>query len=86
MYDFDEELRVNNAEEYMFGPDLLVAPVTELHATERKVYLPKGVNWKDANTGIVYEGGNTVKVKTPLETMPLFIRDSSSLKIKTGLL
>jgi alpha-D-xyloside xylohydrolase len=65
----------------MCGPDLLVAPVTELHATSRKVYLPKGVNWKDVNTGQVYEGGQTIQVETPLETMPLFTRDGSLLKI-----
>jgi len=80
-YDFDEELLVTIDDEYMFGPDLLVAPVTELHATSRKVYLPKGVNWKDVNTGQVYEGGKTIQVETPLETMPLFTRDGSLLRI-----
>jgi len=80
-YDFDEELLVTIDDEYMFGPDILVAPVTELHATSREVYLPKGVNWKDVNTGQVYEGGQTIRVETPLETMPLFTRDGSLLKI-----
>jgi alpha-D-xyloside xylohydrolase len=82
IYDFDEDLLVNIADEYMFGPDLLVAPVVELHATSREVYLPKGVNWRDVNRGTIYEGGNTIQVETPIEKMPLFIKEGSSLKIR----
>jgi len=81
-YDFDEEALYQIADEYMFGPDLLVAPVTELHAAQRTVYLPGGVKWSDVNTSQVYEGGQTIPVETPLATLPLFLRVGSSLKIK----
>ena len=37
-------------DEYMFGPDILVAPVMEENTSERKVYLPEGAIWTDANT------------------------------------
>ncbi len=81
-YDFAEELLIEIDDEYMFGPDLLVAPVTELHATSRDVYLPKGVRWVDVNSGKVIEGGSFIQVATPIETMPLFIKEGSSLNIK----
>ena len=80
-YDFNEELLIEIDDEYMFGPDLLVAPVTELHAASRKVYLPKGVIWKDAFSGKIFEGGRVVQVETPLEMMPLFIKEGSSVEI-----
>ena len=81
-YDFNEELLLEIDDEYMFGPDLLVAPVTELHAASRKVYLPKGVKWKNAFSGMIFEGGRFIQVETPLEMMPLFVREGSSLQIK----
>ena len=38
------------SDQYMFGPDVLVAPVTALGARERDVYLPEGASWLDAWT------------------------------------
>ena len=43
-------------DEYMFGPDILVAPVMEENTSERKVYLPEGAMWTDANTKKAYSG------------------------------
>jgi alpha-glucosidase/alpha-D-xyloside xylohydrolase len=63
---------------YLFGPSLLVAPVFEQGATERKVYLPAG-GWYDFWTAKRIEGGKTVTVPTSLETMPLFVRAGSIL-------
>ena len=40
---------------YLFGSDLLVAPICHEHAVDRQVYLPAGASWTDARTGIVYE-------------------------------
>ena len=59
--------------QYLFGPDLLVAPVTRAGASHWPVYLPAGV-WYDFWTGQKYEGGRAISVETPLETMPLFVR------------
>ena len=65
----------------MFGPDLLVSPVMEAGATKRSVYLPAGATWKDAYTGKVYEGGQTVTVPAPIDIIPVMIRDEKMYEI-----
>lgn len=59
--------------QYLFGPDLLVAPVTRAGATHWPVYLPRG-DWYDFWTGERHEGGRAISVETPLDTIPLFAR------------
>ena len=66
---------------YLFGRDLLVAPVLEAGARSWSVYLPKGASWTDAWTGEEYTGGQTVTVQAPLERIPLFLRDGAQLPI-----
>ena len=66
---------------YMFGPDLLVAPVMEEGQREREVYLPGGCRWTDANTKEVYEGGRRVTVPAPLDIIPVFVREGRSYPI-----
>jgi alpha-D-xyloside xylohydrolase len=68
-------------DEYMFGPDLLVAPVMEASITKRQVYLPAGAQWKNVWSGEKYEGGQCITVAAPLEVIPLFLRDESNLQI-----
>ncbi len=68
-------------DQFMFGPDVLVAPVLELHMRERKVYLPGGSTWRDAYGGTVYEGGTWVTAEAPLEHLPVFLRDGADMKI-----
>jgi len=63
------------ADQYMFGPDLLVAPVVEPHATSRSVYLPVGASWSDLHSGDVHDGGQWLRVETPLQSIPVFRRD-----------
>ena len=55
----------------MFGPKYLVAPVLELHQTERTVYLPEG-RWKNVNSGETISGGTTLCVKAPIDEIPVF--------------
>jgi alpha-D-xyloside xylohydrolase len=62
------------ADEYMFGPSLLVCPVTEPNARSRRVYLPKGTEWFDFWTGKSYTGGQTIEATSLRETMPLFVK------------
>ena len=62
----------------LFRSSLLVAPVFEQGATERKVYLPAG-GWYDFWTAKRIEGETNVEVPTTLETMPLFVRAGSIL-------
>lgn len=65
------------ANQYMFGPALMVCPVTTRGATMRNVYLPAGTRWTNFWTGKTYEGGKTIKTEAPLETLPLFVRAGS---------
>ncbi|MFN8466090.1 MAG: glycoside hydrolase family 31 protein [Caldilineaceae bacterium] len=70
------------SDEYLFGPDLLVAPVMDAGVTQRPVYLPAGAQWTNAWTGEVLEGGQTVTAAAPLDTIPLFLRNGAALPIK----
>ena len=66
-------------DEFYFGPDLLVAPVLELGARNRTLYLPDAnVQWKHHFSGTVYAGGQTLTVETPLSEFPLFHRQSAA--------
>jgi len=66
---------------YMFGPDLLVAPVAQYEARHRDVYLPDGARWTNAWTGATMPGGCAVPTAAPLDQIPLFLRDDASLPI-----
>lgn len=63
-------------DEFLFGPDLLVAPVFEPGCTARQVYLPMGT-WYDWHSGEVVEGGTFRVVPTPMQTIPIFARGGS---------
>ena len=62
------------ADQYLFGPDVLVAPVLEPGATSREVYLPDGASWTYIASGQVHQGGRTVVVDAPLTVVPVFTR------------
>ena len=62
-------------DEFLLGDKILAAPVMQKGVTEREVYLPKGV-WKYAPDGKKFDGGRTVKVAAPLDTLPYFIKIS----------
>ena len=68
-------------DQFMFGPDLLVAPVLEQGADDRSVYLPAGTKWTDAWTGASMPGGAVVTTDAPLERIPIFLRDGARLDI-----
>lgn len=75
-YDFPEDkLCWENESQYMFGPNILVAPIMEKGQTEREVYLPTGSNWTNAWTKEKMEGGKTILVDAPIDQIPLFLRD-----------
>ncbi len=69
-------------DQYMFGPDLLVAPVVEAGARSRDVYLPDGSTWKDVWTDTVHNGGQLITAAAPLEQIPLFLRGGAELPIQ----
>ncbi|HAF16400.1 MAG TPA: alpha-glucosidase [Blastocatellia bacterium] len=69
----DDPNTYNLDDEFMIGNDLLVAPILKPDVTRRLVYLPKGT-WYDYWTNKKYEGGTTISVDAPLETVPMFVR------------
>lgn len=64
--------------QYLLGPALLVAPVTQ-PGKQVRVYLPKGDAWWDLNTGHRYEGGTTWTVECELDRYPVFGREGHML-------
>ena len=81
-YDFPKDPAAARTEDcYMFGPDLLVAPVMEAGVTTRTIYLPLGATWKDAYTGEIYAGGQRVTVPAPIDIIPVMIRDQADISI-----
>jgi alpha-D-xyloside xylohydrolase len=80
--DFPSDSRVADiGDEYMFGPALLVAPVTAQGATSRSVYLPAGTDWYNFWTNERLHGGQTIVASAPIETIPLFVRAGSILPL-----
>lgn len=61
-------------DEYMYGPDVLVAPVLHAGQEKRSVYLPQGDDWVESFTGREYAGGQKVEADTPLDVIPVFVR------------
>ncbi len=79
-FDFPQDNETWNIEdEYMFGPDLLIAPILYEGERERKVYLPKATLWKEASTGKIHEGGSWFLCDAPIDVIPLFVRSESKL-------
>ncbi len=74
----DDATAVARGDEYLWGRDVLVAPVVEKAAAERSVYLPKGV-WHDYWTNERQEGGREITRKVDLETIPLYVRAGAIL-------
>lgn len=75
-YEFPKDSKVWDVEtEYMFGGKYLVAPVLEAEQRKRSVYLPKGSSWKKfEQEEEALEGGQTVEIDCPIDTMPVFER------------
>jgi alpha-glucosidase (family GH31 glycosyl hydrolase) len=60
-------------DQYLYGNDILVAPVVEKGATSRTLYLPHG-RWYDFWTNEVHDGGREITREVDLATLPLYIR------------
>ena len=79
-YDFPEDTRSWDIEDqYMFGPDVLVAPVMYENMRVRDVYLPEGSEWVNHWTGETFQGGQSVSVDAPLQQIPVFTRNGRTL-------
>ena len=81
-FDFPEDPKAwEDCKAHMFGPDLLVAPVTEPDVDHWNVYLPAGTDWIESATGRIYTGGQEVSAYAPLDTIPVFIRDGADVEV-----
>lgn len=81
-YEFPKDAECWNVEDsYMFGSDLLVSPVMEAGAAERRIYLPAGCKWTDAYTKKEYEGGQYVTVPAPIDIIPVMMREGCDYPI-----
>ncbi|MDN5314337.1 MAG: alpha-D-xyloside xylohydrolase [Clostridiales bacterium] len=84
-YDFPQDKAAWECEDaYMFGPELLVAPIMYEGITKREVYLPAGANWKNVWTGEILNGGSTVEVDAPLAIIPVFAKIADAEGTGTG--
>jgi alpha-glucosidase (family GH31 glycosyl hydrolase) len=69
----DDPAAVSRGDQYLYGRDVLVAPVVEKGATSRTLYLPKGA-WYDFWNREKLEGGREITRKVDLETVPVYVR------------
>ena len=76
VFDFaDDPEALRQSCEYMFGPELLVSPVTEPGVTTWKTYLPKQAGgWREIHTNQHYDGGQYVTTKVSKAYIPVFRR------------
>jgi alpha-D-xyloside xylohydrolase len=73
----DEQVR-EIGDQFLFGPALLVNPVTDPGVDSRRLYLPQAT-WHDFWTGERIPGGGFITAQAPLETLPLYVRAGSIL-------
>ena len=76
----DDPKAVARGDQYLWGRDMLVAPVVEPGATSRQLYLPRG-SWYDFWSGKRVEGGREISRSVDLETIPLYVRAGSILPL-----
>jgi alpha-D-xyloside xylohydrolase len=79
---FEDQECASIDDEFLFGPDILVAPVLEYKARKRNVYLPVGTSWTDAWTHKRIKGGQWIEAEAPLDRIPVYLRGDSRLPIK----
>lgn len=77
-FDFAGDAQAAEIEDqFLFGPDLLVAPITRYQARSRHVYLPAGAEWTNVWSGEKVTGGQRIAVAAPLEQIPVFMRGTN---------
>jgi len=78
----DDSMAWEVDDEFLFGPDILVAPITPPGQRTRSVYLPAGVRWLDTVSGQILDGGATVMVDAPIERIPVFTREGADVPVR----
>ncbi|MGL5281814.1 MAG: hypothetical protein ACRC8W_08730, partial [Plesiomonas shigelloides] len=67
-------------DQYLYGPDMLVAPVHQSGVTEWTIYLPAGEQWTHVWSGQTFTGGQRVTLPAPIGQPPVFYRAESQWK------
>ncbi len=75
-FGYDEKV-LNIGDQYMFGPALLINPVTEYKTRKRPVYLPEGTGWYELQSGRYLEGGQTIIADAPYNDIPVYVKEGS---------
>jgi alpha-D-xyloside xylohydrolase len=77
VFDYQSDSNVFDIkDQFLFGPALLINPVTAAGATSRQVYLPAGT-WYDFWTGVTKEGGSKATMDAPLSSIPILVKAGS---------
>jgi alpha-D-xyloside xylohydrolase len=77
--DYRTDVNVKSIDnQFLFGPSMLINPVTSAGVTQRPVYLPAG-KWYDFWTGSQYVGGKSINANAPIERLPIFIKAGAIL-------
>ncbi len=77
-YEFPKDTAAYNVDDqYLFGPDLLIAPILTADQEMRKVYLPAGVSWYNFWTKKLVEGGRSVALPVSIKDIPIFVKAGS---------
>ncbi len=76
----DPDPRVADAQ-YFFGRSLLICPVVEPGISQAEIYLPDGT-WYDLWTGKSYSGNTVHPIETPLDRIPVFVRENALIPVQ----
>lgn len=80
-YEYEEDKRAWDEKNiYLFGKEILVAPIMNYKAREREVYLPGNEIWIDIFTGQKYLAGNSYIIKANIDKIPIFIKEKDISK------
>lgn len=77
----DDNKSYNISNEYLFGSELLIAPILKPHQKIKTVYLPESVKWYDFHTNQKFFGGNEYEIPVTIFDIPLFVKAGSFIPI-----
>ena len=86
-FDFPEDKKVLDCkDQFMYGPSFLVCPLLNPGERSRQVYLPATTRWVDFWSGDIFEGGQTIIAKAPIERIPIYVPSGSIIPMHISLL
>lgn len=84
LFDFQKDKNlINIDQQYLFGPSVMVCPVTAEGLKQMKVQLPENANWVDFWTGEKFTGGQGIETNVSLDRIPLYIKEGSVIPLAT---